>query len=514
MTDAINVVEVFIPVHPQIHSNFTDTELKNFLLKNIKGEIQAAQHGTEISGRPGTLIIMTDDYVIKLRSELEIDAMDCNDFLLKTIANETKLGIYHPDKIWFYLLLNNNRTLIGNITPRLVSLDNLDSTHEEMLYQQICKSFSLYFKCITNNSIRLDLSLSNFAIKPHHPELYYLDDETYSWDDFNQLSDFLSLLIRSNKISDENIIKNLGRFLYTQLETWYPGQNYNIQIIRSLKNSFFAREKHYALLALTQSLYDTRAVLLNANDSHRMAVIADIHANAPALIKVLEFIKENGIDNILVLGDIVGYGPHPNECVEILQQQNGLQIICGNHDHAAYINHIEKTSGITSHAGWVLNWTRNTINADSIEWLAQLPMYIQDANWLAVHGAPIDEHYFNAYVYQMSYSSNLDALTQRNIPICFHGHTHIQKVYYRIKGEDFESNNNILSIKNHQHSLICPGSVGQPRCGIPGAELALFDFSDYTVHFHRLKYDINKTLSDMKKEGFPSVLVERLEQGY
>ena len=514
MTNAINVIDVVIPLFPTVHANFNEKELKEFIFINSKGTLQPAQHGTNISGRPSTLIVMTDTYVIKLRSELKLEIQDCSTYILDTIAKEQCLEIYHPDKVWFYLLLSSNQTIIGNITPRLISLDNQSPMHEELLYNQLCKSFLLYFRCISKNNVRLDLSLSNFAITPDDSELYYIDDETYSWDDFNQLSDFLSLLIRSNKISDDNIIKNLGRFLYDQLDSYYPGENYNIQIIRSLKNSFFASEKHYALLALTTSLYDTREIQLAANNSRRMAIIADIHANAPALIKVLEFINKNEVDDILVLGDIVGYGPHPNECVEILRQHNGLQIICGNHDHAAYVKIDEKTSGITSNAGWALNWTRNTMNTDSLNWLAQLPMYIQDTNWLAVHGAPIDKHYFNAYVYQMSYSSNLDVLTQRNIPICFHGHTHIQKVYYRMKGEDFESSDNVLSIKNYQHSLICPGSVGQPRCGMPGAELALFDFSDYTVHFHRLEYDINQTLRDMKKNGFPSVLIERLEQGY
>lgn len=513
-SNIIKPIDVFFPFLAESHPDFSEESLKKFIFNNINVDRQVATDGTSLSGRPGTLIILTDSHVIKLRSELDVALEDCYEFIHNTITAENKLGIYHPDKTWFYLLLEHNQTLIGNISPRLISLDNLQAGDEKNIYQQICKTLALYFQCIAQQNIRLDLSLSNFATDTDHSVVYYLDDETYPWDDFAQLSDYLAFLIRSDTLTDETLIRKLGRYIYHLFTKHYPDKHFNIPIIQSLKNSFFAPEKQYALQALTSTLYDTREVQLKTSESHRMAVIADIHANAPALERVLQFIKENQINDILLLGDIVGYGPHPNECVDILKKQDNLQVICGNHDHAAFTNEDKSNSGITSHAGWALNWTREKISNDSADWLAQLPLYIETLNWLAVHGAPIDEHYFNAYVYQMSYSSNLDALTQRNIPLCFHGHTHIQKVYYRYKGEDFESSKENISIKEHQHSLVCPGSVGQPRCGIPGAELALIDFSDYSIQFHRLDYDINQTLNDMKAQGFPSILIERLEQGY
>lgn len=507
-------VEAFFPFLSEFHPDFNETSLRSFLFEHLAGDQQTAEHGSSISGRPGTQIILTDAYVIKIHGELHIAMVDCYDYIHDSITKETKLGIYHPNKIWFYLLLDNNQTLIGNITPRLTSLDNLKTENEEGMYQQICKTIALYFRSLVEINVRLDMSLSNFAVDSNRSQLYYLDDETYDQDDFAQLTDYLSFLIRSDTISNEAIIRKLGRYVYKQLALYYPDKHFNIPIIQTLKNSFFAPDKQYALQTLTSALYDTSEVQLKTANTHRMAVIADIHANAPALKAVLKFLKQNNIEDILVLGDIVGYGPHPNECVELLRHQEGLQVICGNHDYAAYTKDENKNAGITSHAGWALSWTREKISPESAKWLAQLPLYIDDSNWLAVHGAPIDEHYFNAYVYQMSYSSNLDALTQRDIPICFHGHTHIQKIYYRYKGEDFESSKELISIAEHQHSLICPGSVGQPRCGTPGAELAIVDFSDHTVHFHRLEYDIKQTMRDMRAAGFPAVLIERLEQGH
>jgi len=113
----------------------------------------------------------------------------------------------------------------------------------------------------------------------------------------------------------------------------------------------------------------------------------------------------------------------------------------------------------------------------------------------------------------MSYEDNLDNLQQRGIPLCFHGHTHLQQLYCRHRGRDEAWDAREGNLSDVAHALLSPGSVGQPRCGEPGAELAIIDLDSREYRFHRLAYDIERTLDDMRRFAFPSGLIERLQAG-
>ena len=132
-----------------------------------------------------------------------------------------------------------------------------------------------------------------------------------------------------------------------------------------------------------------------------------------------------------------------------------------------------------------------------------------------MHGAPMDPSYFYAYVYEMTYSKNLDVMATRGIDLCFHGHTHVQGVYYRKKGDiDGHNTEQDQLLNSHLQSLICPGAVGQPRNNKVGAQLAIYDQRKNHVRFLTIDYSMEKTLQDMKKNDFPGTLIDRLKGGY
>ncbi len=245
-------------------------------------------------------------------------------------------------------------------------------------------------------------------------------------------------------------------------------------------------------------------------DAPRIAVLADVHANLPALEAVLEELKRLDVRQGIVLGDVVGYGPHPRECIAAIRE-SGLITIKGNHDHAVAIGDFSK--GFSSIARWVMEWTLEQVNDEEREWLGALPPYYNTPEWIAVHGAPQDKAFFYAYVYKMTYEDNLNNLQQREIPLCFHGHTHMQGIYYRENGHDHHTNAQRFDTREAEHSLVCPGSVGQPRGNVPGAEFALFDTREKTLELRRIDYAMDKTVADLNRLKFPPQLATRLLAG-
>ncbi|MBL1260611.1 MAG: metallophosphoesterase [Thiotrichaceae bacterium] len=240
-----------------------------------------------------------------------------------------------------------------------------------------------------------------------------------------------------------------------------------------------------------------------------MAVITDIHSNESALVAVLAELDNLGVKNGIVLGDIVGYGPHPDACIQLLIE-SGFSVIKGNHDNAVATGNSSR--GLFHLARWLVDWSRERLSQQHKEWLEQLPPYIRQDNWLALHGAPVDKTFFNAYVYKMTYEDNLNNLEKRNIPICFHGHSHLSTVYYREGSGDKLSNESSLTL-NHQASLVCSGSVGKTRSQVPQAEFSVFNRKTLDIKFYKIFYKMAKTLDDMERFNFPEKLIERFLSG-
>ncbi len=246
-------------------------------------------------------------------------------------------------------------------------------------------------------------------------------------------------------------------------------------------------------------------------DSERYWVLlADIHANLPALDAVLEFVQARQLENILVLGDVVGYGPHPQACIQRLQALN-CPVIKGNHDHA--LGGADYSKGYSQTARWALDWSQDKVTKEEKQWLEDLPPVLREPHYLALHGAPIDPTFFRGYVYAMTYEDNLDVLEKKQMPLCFHGHTHIPGVYARYNtGEDKHhsspGNDVSFDLSQAKHCLICPGSIGQPRNGQSGAEFAIYDWHTHSIQYHCIEYDQESLVQDMIKQQFPDSLVQ------
>lgn len=242
----------------------------------------------------------------------------------------------------------------------------------------------------------------------------------------------------------------------------------------------------------------------------RILIISDIHANLTALEAVIADAKE--YDAVWFLGDLVGYGPDPNECIELLQTLPGLVALTGNHDAAT----LEKlsTDSFNNEARRTVRWTREQISADNLAYLGGLPdkSRVSDEITLA-HGSPrqpIWEYILNA-------RTAAENFFFFDTPYCFIGHTHLPSIFR------FTNNNGdadlLIPVENSSFKLsprliLNPGSVGQPRDRDSRAAYALFDLEAAAIEFRRVEYDISTVQARMRKAKLPDRHIDRLLLGW
>jgi diadenosine tetraphosphatase ApaH/serine/threonine PP2A family protein phosphatase len=242
----------------------------------------------------------------------------------------------------------------------------------------------------------------------------------------------------------------------------------------------------------------------------KILLISDVHANLVALESVLAEIGDS-VDEIWSLGDIVGYGPRPCECVDRTREIAPNVSIIGNHDWAAIGRlDLDDFNPVARYASY---WTTMKLTSDHIQYLESLPNRMIDQDWTVVHGSP--QHPVWEYVYNARIAAtNFDFLDTR---ICFLGHTHIQLFIT----EEAAKNNvqpkqpkdgETIDISEGRY-MINPGSVGQPRDGDPRAGCAIFDPGAMTVTFRRIPYDVEETQRQLQAEGMPESLIMRLKMG-
>ena len=224
----------------------------------------------------------------------------------------------------------------------------------------------------------------------------------------------------------------------------------------------------------------------------RRAIISDIHGNLAALESVLEDIKTQNCDQIVCLGDVIGYGPQPQECVDLAQTFDAC--ILGNHDLAALFD----PEGFSSAAESAILWTRAQIETgDSpenclrrLEFIAHLPRTRREGKITFVHGSvrnPINEYVFPEDVYNRRKMEKLFSLVQH---VCFQGHTHVPGVFtsetfHRPEEIDFQYE------LTEEKAMINVGSVGQPRDGDWRSCYVILE--DTSVTFRRVDYDFEAT---------------------
>lgn len=221
------------------------------------------------------------------------------------------------------------------------------------------------------------------------------------------------------------------------------------------------------------------------------AIFSDIHGNLDALDAVLADIKEQGIDEIYCLGDIVGYGPNPRECIDRVREHCTASLL-GNHDQGALFD----PEGFNAGAERAIFWTRSVLETgegseERWEFLGDLPRVIKEPGRLFVHGSarnPLNEYVFPEDIYNQRKMERIFALVEKS---CFQGHTHIPGIFTEDMNfltpeeVDFE-----YQLVNQKH-LVNVGSVGQPRNGVPDSSYVILDGDKVT--FRRVAYDVDAT---------------------
>lgn len=216
-------------------------------------------------------------------------------------------------------------------------------------------------------------------------------------------------------------------------------------------------------------------------------IISDIHGNLEALNAVFEDIKNINVDRIICLGDIIGYGPNPNECLEIIKKSNCIPIV-GNHEDI-YLGNIGNKE--CSHIGIISSkWTKNEVNADYIPYIKSFKRFFSDKDCMYTHTGFLD----NNYPYLNKDIDIVQSFDSEKYNIVFYGHTHRPKITSLENGEVTSINileNTSINIKDGIKYFINVGSVGQQRDSITNASYAILQEDNYIrkVSIRRIPYD-------------------------
>lgn len=229
----------------------------------------------------------------------------------------------------------------------------------------------------------------------------------------------------------------------------------------------------------------------------RIAVISDIHGNIYSLMRVLENIDSENVDSIVCLGDLVGYGPHPNEVVSLIRRRNIL-CIKGNYDASVVDNDFTYIRETNTNS-FSLPWTVEELRTFNRYYLDNLPnsisLNIQNKDILFVHGSP---RKINEYVTE-NYSEMEEVIKSANCDILVCAHTHIP--YYKEINGKF---------------IVNCGSVGKPKNGTPNATYAILEIENKKmpkVTIKSVEYEFTRTMKDMELKNFPVPLVKSYESG-
>jgi predicted phosphodiesterase len=238
----------------------------------------------------------------------------------------------------------------------------------------------------------------------------------------------------------------------------------------------------------------------------RILVLSDIHSNIVALEAVLA--DAGTVDGVWHLGDVVGYGPEPDAVVERLHGLGAIGVR-GNHDSAA--TGTLDIDDFNADARAAMEWTRRRIGTATRDWLAGLPLTRVESGLTLVHGSPRDP----TWEYVMTTGIARDNLSSFETPYCLHGHTHVP-IVFREAGRRMEMlapDDGATLTLDARRALVNPGSVGQPRDGIPTASYLLLDPRTGICTWRRVAYDIGAVQDAMKIAGLPAALARRLALG-
>ena len=238
----------------------------------------------------------------------------------------------------------------------------------------------------------------------------------------------------------------------------------------------------------------------------RIAVLSDIHGNEEALDAVLGFLDTEGVDRTLCLGDVIGYGPAPSECLAKVQQHCDV-VVAGNHEHAIldlldidYFNPLARQATL---------WTRGVLSKDELDFIRSWPLVHHEEGFSLVHGS-LDQPDLFDYI-QTSWDAHL-SFQQLQTPLCFIGHSHVPVAFLLTDVIRYNTDDSI-EIDEGMQAIINVGSVGQPRDGNPDASVVIYDTDKQCIDRYRISYDIQAVQEKIIACGLPEFLAERLAEG-
>ena len=238
----------------------------------------------------------------------------------------------------------------------------------------------------------------------------------------------------------------------------------------------------------------------------KYAIIADIHGNLDAFQVVLEDIRAQNANQIVCLGDVVGYNAQPKECLKIVREMN-IPCVKGNHDE--YCSSNDHLEGFNPHAAEAVHWTRNQLDDDDKKWLRDLKYSRMTANFTMVH-ATLDAPERWQYVFDKLAAAA--SFPYQQTQMCFFGHTHVPVAFMRdtvVRGGTYSK----FKVDPAKKYFINVGAVGQPRDNTPNAAYVIYDMDAQTIELRRLDYDIAAAQKKIRDAGLPERLAERLAFG-
>jgi len=240
----------------------------------------------------------------------------------------------------------------------------------------------------------------------------------------------------------------------------------------------------------------------------RIALISDIHGNLPAFEAACDAIEESGAEQIWCLGDLVGYGAQPSECVELARDRCDV-CLAGNHD-LVVTGEID-IADFSSTAATAANWTRENISAEALEFLKSLDPADPSREPGLYHASPRDP----IWEYVLSTWQAHECMAAMGPRVGAIGHSHVALFFHQDGGEATGATapgGTEMDLSSGKW-LINPGAVGQPRDGDPRAAWLLLDTDTWMATWQRTDYDIDRAASAIERAGLPAVLSERLYSG-
>ncbi|MEZ5401612.1 MAG: metallophosphoesterase family protein [Bryobacteraceae bacterium] len=460
----------------------------------------------------------------------------------RTVALSRNLSLWHPGKHW---LLLRQDTLDGESAPEywlsltlcpcLITLREIDDLAGRMRAwsRMVADSVKLSVRYATG----VDVNPSNFGIDnwpaerirsdlapppigSDRDEIYYVDEEVQAPLSAVSLATAVASRVPEEAGAAEDQWRQFGSSIQQPLSEFAPDPHRLRELVALISDYPVTPRFQKRLDALAEGIRAGHPALDRASRRRRAAprntcVLADVHGNLPALNAVLAEARALGADSFLFLGDAVGYGPQPRECIDRLSELPAAILLRGNHDHAVGTGNFSENMNRVARESAA--WTYAELDTAHRRWLASLPLeYREGSAWLAVHGAPQDPHRIFAYVYELTFRENLEFLEEAGLPLCFHGHSHIQGAFRRDSDGAMARVPASASLDLTEAGvrlLVNPGSTGQPRDGEPTAAFAMWDRRAGRVGFIRVPYALETVASRIRAAGLPLDLARRLEIG-